>query len=957
MICTFRTAALKASLTYMGLVFFQLLLGQNAPATPLGSPFITNYSSEFYSVAGKNWDIGQGEDGKMYFANNYGLVEFNGYDWQRIGQPLNQSELRSFALAGERIYIGGTSEIGYFDRNSRGQLRYHILNELIQDALFNFNDVRAICSYQERVFFLTDQGIMIYDEATQSISIQGRGIPFRAWTSGRDEIVFAANGAGIFRYRDDELRQITDYQAYSNLHIEFIQSIRPGTYLLGTDKSGVLIFEQGSIKPWNAGNQAYFKQIYLNRATILNKDQLIFGSLHEGLLVTDYQGNIQYKITENDGLPDHSILSLYKDHQGNIWTAMDEGVSYLELNSPFTLVSKKNGLRGEVYSILPTDRHLYVGTSRGLFISPWSNRDSKQLQFKLIPKTTGTCWQIIEHQGNILLAHHNGVFQVEGDKATFIGGEGHWNFAVHPDQTNLLLSGHYRGVRLLEYKNGKYQIRNDIEGFSETSRELLFDEEKIWISHGYQGIYQLELSEDLSRFTTVELYDTLSGLPSNLYNNLIPSPEGVLFGTQNGVFQYNAETNRMEPEPIFSKILGTETLIRKVYSAGDGSFLAIKNYYRSDEIAMIDLLEDGSYTQREDPFQKLRGELIPAFESISFPDPSLILVGSRRGLVILNTTFRSTASREHDCFVNEVNLPLRQKTVFESGAGISSSQRISIPSRENELLEFTVSSSFFEAIPYIQYSTYLEGYDEDWQAWSSSNQRQLVGLPSGDYTFWAKSRNIYDVEAESPPINFAIEMQNHSISGYILWGVALIIVLLGLLLYFFANSTYQRPLIRQLSSEKQSLSSAIHRLKAQRDEWQTEREQTNQNLSEALLKGEMQQVFIKKIEQLAHQKADIKEVQKVLQQYETSSKGIQIQLDTQQLVEKDDFLVKIKENYPGLSARELRLCSYLKLNVSSKEIAEYMGISIRGVESLRYRVRKKLGLTTSQDLTEFILKL
>ncbi|MBX2870960.1 MAG: hypothetical protein KTR30_02645 [Saprospiraceae bacterium] len=934
-----------------------LLFGQEASSLPLGSPFITNYASEFYSVAGKNWDIGQGEDGKMYFANNYGLVEFNGYDWQRIGQPLNQSELRSFALTAERIYIGGTSEIGYFDRNSRGQLNYHILNDLILDTAFAFNDVRAICTYQERVFFLTDQGIMMYKEQSDSISLLGRGIPFRAWSSGRDEIVFAANEAGIYRFQNDDLVLLSDYQTYPNLHVEFIQSIRPGTYLIGTDKSGVLIFEQGKIRIWNPLNQEHFKQIYLNRAIILNKDQIIFGSLHEGLLVTDYQGNIHYKITEKDGLPDHSILSLYKDHQGNIWTAMDEEVSYLELNSPFTLVNKKNGLRGEVYSILTKDKYLYVGTSRGLFISPWSDKRSKQPQFKLIPNTTGQCWQIIEHQGNILLANHNGVFQIKEDKAIFIGGEGHWNFAIHPSRPNLLLSGHYRGVRLIGLQNGNYQILKDIEGFEETSRELRFDNDEVWVSHGYKGIYRLELSKDLSRFSTVERYDTASGLPSNSYNNLIVTPDGILFGTQNGVYQYDAETNTMVPEPVFGEILGTETLIRKLYPVGNGSFLAIKNYYGADEVAMIDLLEDGSYTQRENPFQKLRGQLIPAFESVSFPTPSLILIGSRRGMLILNTDFRSTGTQEHDCFVNEVNLPLRQKTVFESGAGIASSRRITIPTRENELLEFTVSSSFFEAIPYMQYSTYLEGYDDDWQAWTNSHQRQFVGLPAGDYTFWAKSRNIYDVEAESTPINFAIEMQDRSISGLVIWGIALIIVLLGLLLYFFVNSSYQRPMIRQLSSEKQSLNHTVQTLEAQQEEWQVERENASKTLSDALLKTEMQKVFIKKIEQLAHQKADMKEVQKAVQQYENSSKGIQLQLDTQQLVEKDDFLVKIKENYPDLSARELRLCSYLKLNVSSKEIAEYMGISIRGVESLRYRVRKKLGLDTGQDLTEFILGL
>ncbi len=255
---TISTSQLKVLLSLPWIIFCGLLSGQDANYQPLGSPFITNYASEFYSVAGKNWDIGQGEDGKMYFANNYGLVEFNGYDWQRIGQPLNQSELRSFALTAERIYIGGTSEIGYFDRNSRGQLNYHILNDLILDTLFTFNDVRAICAFQERVFFLTDQGIMMYEEQNHSIALLGQGIPFRAWTSGRDEIVFAANQVGIYRFQEDSLIHISDYEGYPDLHVEFIQSIRPDTYLIGTDKSGVLIFDQGICKPWNTGNQDYF---------------------------------------------------------------------------------------------------------------------------------------------------------------------------------------------------------------------------------------------------------------------------------------------------------------------------------------------------------------------------------------------------------------------------------------------------------------------------------------------------------------------------------------------------------------------------------------------------------------------------------------------------------------------------------------------------------------------------
>lgn len=69
----------------------------------------------------------------------------------------------------------------------------------------------------------------------------------------------------------------------------------------------------------------------------------------------------------------------------------------------------------------------------------------------------------------------------------------------------------------------------------------------------------------------------------------------------------------------------------------------------------------------------------------------------------------------------------------------------------------------------------------------------------------------------------------------------------------------------------------------------------------------------------------------------------------------NNFLDKIKEQYPALNHREMRVCAYLKLNLSSKEIAPLMGISYRGVESLRFRIRKKINLDSSINLTEYII--
>ena len=69
-----------------------------------------------------------------------------------------------------------------------------------------------------------------------------------------------------------------------------------------------------------------------------------------------------------------------------------------------------------------------------------------------------------------------------------------------------------------------------------------------------------------------------------------------------------------------------------------------------------------------------------------------------------------------------------------------------------------------------------------------------------------------------------------------------------------------------------------------------------------------------------------------------------------------DFLKRLREDYPQLTHRDIKLCAYLRLNLSSKEIAPLLNLSIRGIETSRYRIRKKMDLGQDVNLTEFILK-
>jgi DNA-binding CsgD family transcriptional regulator len=69
-----------------------------------------------------------------------------------------------------------------------------------------------------------------------------------------------------------------------------------------------------------------------------------------------------------------------------------------------------------------------------------------------------------------------------------------------------------------------------------------------------------------------------------------------------------------------------------------------------------------------------------------------------------------------------------------------------------------------------------------------------------------------------------------------------------------------------------------------------------------------------------------------------------------------DFLTRLTQEFLDLTPGEQKLCAFLRLKMDTKEIANLMGISLRGVEVARYRLRKKLGLDKHQNLSKFVLE-
>jgi small-conductance mechanosensitive channel len=70
-----------------------------------------------------------------------------------------------------------------------------------------------------------------------------------------------------------------------------------------------------------------------------------------------------------------------------------------------------------------------------------------------------------------------------------------------------------------------------------------------------------------------------------------------------------------------------------------------------------------------------------------------------------------------------------------------------------------------------------------------------------------------------------------------------------------------------------------------------------------------------------------------------------------------EFFSQLKSTFPDLSAKELQLCAFVRMNLTNKEIASILNISVRGVETARYRLRKRLGMSQEEDMGHFLEKL
>ena len=943
-----------------------LLLAQTGN---LGLPPVTNYSKAAYHAGTQNWDIAQDAQGRLLFANNEGLLVFDGVQWQR--HPIaNGTCVRSVALAPDgKIYVGGQGEIGFFSPDAQGRLAYQSLNHLIPPEHQQFADVWDIVAAADggAVYFRSDERLFqLKNDQIRAFSSGGKTC-FFGKAAGRLLLHDANNGLMAF---DGEHFTLLPAGMKPESPVTALLPIGGDTVLVTTLKHGIFCLKNDRLTPWPTPLDAFFREKRIYCAALLPSGQIALGTSLGGLVVLGSDRRPVQWLQKNEGLQNTNLLAVFADKSRNLWLGLDNGITHVKVSSPFYRILPDGALEGTGYAARIHADRLWLGTSNGLFFKDFgSYADPFSDQgFRLVPGTTGQTWGLSEVGGALLLGHHEGAFRVENGAAQRISDlPGAWQFV--PLNDTAMVAGQYDGLSLFTRPApaGAWRFRRRLSGLTESCRVMVQDPDgSLWVSHPYRGVFRVRVRPDF-RNLDVQLLGKKDGLPSDLNNYVFAVGGQVLVAADRGIFRYNAAAQRFESDLKFDQWLGGSGRIRYLREDARGNIW----FCRGSEVGILWVEDTGLEKKiRRQTFPLLSGQLVGGFEHIFPADERNIFFGSEKGFLHLDPERLRRADTSLQVLISGVRLPAAHDSLLFGGFS-PAAEMPTLPHRHNSL-SVLFSANAYGATRQIRYSFRLKGLDNAWSAWSEKTERDFLNLPAGDYVFEVKAANEYGVE--SVPAEFAFRISPPWYASFWAKSVYFLLLLLGLGWFFRRQrakfeqeKTALATTFQQESAEQQRIvaqsEQEITRLRAEKLE--AEVSHKNQELALATLhlvqKGEILTTLQEELEKTLDKKQpaqtlheDIRRIIRTLQfdaQLDADWEHFAIHFDSVH----GDFLKRLRERYPQTSPNDLRLCAYLRMNLSTKEIANLLNISVRGVEGSRYRLRKKLGLPGDANLVEVMM--
>lgn len=932
----------KRALIWIGFIFcFRLLSAQElAP--------IEKFTPENYAAGNQNWMISQGSNRFVYVANNEGLLEFNGAEWKLYPTP-NKTILRSVAVIEDKIYTGCYMDFGYWERNAKGILEYTSLSQPIKNKIQNDEQFWRIINYDEWVIFQSLNNIYFYNTKSKKYTITNFDNIVTKVFKVENAIYLHVVNEGVYKIHEGKPILLIKAQEYKNDWVINIFSSEDAL-LLVTQTNGFYKYASQKLIKWEVESDLMLRATSIYSSIQLTDKSILLGTISQGIIQIDAKGTVINKFNQNNGLSNNTVLSLFEDKEQNIWAGLDNGINYINLNSPLKIFNDDYGNIGTVYASKVFEGFLYIGTNQGLYYK----RVDVNEAYNFIQGTKGQVWALHIIDKKLFCGHDSGTFIIEKGAVNLITSiPGTWIFREVPFNNEIILQGQYDGISVLQKENGKWKFRNKLKGFDISSRFLEIDKDKtIWVNHEYKGVYKLMVDQDFRKITNVVLESSVSKGKNSSIGSF---KNKLLYASQEGIFYFDRPTNKFVKDSSLSKIIEDETYESGKLIVDESNKLWIFTKSNAYYITPGQISETPLINKIPIPLSLRKS--MTGYENIAKLSDNKFLIGKVDGYITLD--LKKITSEKYKIELNSIVLkdlntaiPLAQSLTEKGDYNY----------QENSF-EFHFSVPEYEKHLVVDYQYKVEGFHDNWMSLGEINKVSLDNLPHGNYKL--KVRAMVGNELTVNEINYPFKIQKPWFFSHV---ALLFYIVTFLILTVIIHRSYKRYYnlkhLEDLDKKKKELELSImekeqQMMQIKNDQLKFDIESKNRELAISTMS------VIKKNELLNNIKKELQNTKS-----KDNNKPV-LRLIDKNLNDADDwsffeeafnnadknFMKKIKKIHPSLTPNDLRLCAYLRLNLSSKEIANLLNISTRSVEIKRYRLRKKMELAHNTSLVNYILEI
>ncbi|MDH5602594.1 MAG: hypothetical protein OEY51_01575 [Cyclobacteriaceae bacterium] len=327
-----------------------------------GDYFVSSYTIEPDRSDVAYFSIAQSLEGLIYVSNRSGILQYDGYRWERIPTP---GAVYSLDISGDNFYVGGKMGAGKIVLDNKKGVSYSRISSNIPDC----ENILMVRQKDHTAYFMNHEKIFVFSTENDSLIniIKSEKGTFSSLMYFREQVVVVREDGSLAKVSRNGLSGIEVPLPAG----EIAQVIRAmpnnGQMVIGTVSNELYLVSLNSSNKIMLKDEDYLKENILSTIEWMNDTLLAVGTLKGGVMfVNPRNGNLNQIINSHTGLKDDEVISMQKDRDNGLWVAENGGLDRIAPFLPLSAFSNYPGLNGNIISVYQFKNQLYVSTSLGL---------------------------------------------------------------------------------------------------------------------------------------------------------------------------------------------------------------------------------------------------------------------------------------------------------------------------------------------------------------------------------------------------------------------------------------------------------------------------------------------------------------------------------------------------------------------------------------------------------------